>query len=849
MKKVTLLTLCFIYALCLFAGVKDTIIWHKSNKLTNEGHNIFHPGLAGAFSGFVGDDYLIAGGANFPNQKPWLGGEKKWHKEIYMSSDIDDLKLQKLDLILPHDLAYGVSISLPEGLLCVGGADAKKCSDQVFLIHKINGRYALDTNWPSLPYPLSNATGQKWNNKVIIAGGQTTMDSASSTHTFLQLDLDRRQEGWVKLDVWPGDSRAYAVSAIQSNGFDPCFYLFSGRTFTPDSVNVLYDAFEYNLRLNKWSEIKGHFPVMAGTALPSGSNHILFFGGVEALLPASEEHLGFSNNVYAYHTVTNTFVHLFTSPHRLPVTTHITTHNNKFYIGSGEIRPGERTPEIIIGEIVGFERSLDWLNTLVIILYFASLSFIGFYFARKQKSTNDYFKGGGRLPWWAVGLSIFGTTLSAITFMAIPAKSFSTDWSYMLMNAGIILVVPIIIYLFIPFYRALDVTTAYEYLEKRFNSTIRIVSSLAFIFFQIGRMGIVLFLPSIALNVVTGFDIGLCIMVMGILSLIYTMIGGIEAVVWTDALQVVVLLGGAILVVGLISIDLPGGFVRIIQEASVLNKFDLGSFDWNIRQSTVITVLIASFFANLTTYGTDQTLVQRYMTTATQKEAVKSVLTNAAMTIPATLLFFFVGTALFVYYKHIPSELSLTITDGDAILPWYIFTELPQGVAGLLISGIFAAAMSTLSSSMNSAATAYVTDIHSKFFRTSSDRHLAVAKMSTCVLGVLGILFAMMMVTWKVMSMWDEFNKILGIILGSLGGLFVLGMITTRANGRGALLGLIASLILQLLIVQSGIFHLLLYAATGFLSCFVFGYILSIPFKDGRGEIIQYTIYKTEKKI
>ena len=263
------------------------------------------------------------------------------------------------------------------------------------------------------------------------------------------------------------------------------------------------------------------------------------------------------------------------------------------------------------------------------------------------------------------------------------------------------------------------------------QSLIRVLCSIAFILFQVGRMGIVLFLPAIALNVVTGFDIFLCIGLMGILSLIYTMMGGIEAVVWTDALQVVILLGGAILVVIMAACNIPDGVSGIIREASVDNKFDLGSLNFDLRQSTLWTVLIATFFTNLTTYGTDQTMVQRYMTTETEKQAQKSVLTNAILTIPATLLFFFVGTVLYVYYKHNPTDLSLTITDGDAILPWYIYSQLPQGVTGLLISGIFAAAMSTLSSSMNSAATAYIVDIHGKIIKKEAKDNLRTAKIAT----------------------------------------------------------------------------------------------------------------------
>lgn len=241
-------------------------------------------------------------------------------------------------------------------------------------------------------------------------------------------------------------------------------------------------------------------------------------------------------------------------------------------------------------------------------------------------------------------------------------------------------------------------------------------------------------------------------------------------------------------------------------------------------------------------------MVQRYMTTETEKQAQKSVLTNALLTIPATLLFFFVGTVLYVYYKHNPTNLSLTITDGDAILPWYIYSQLPQGVTGLLISGIFAAAMSTLSSSMNSAATAYVVDIHSKIVKKGAKENLHTAKIATLFLGIAGIAFAYMMATWEIKSLWDEFNKILGIILGSLGGLFLLGMTTRKANAPGALCGIIGSIFIQLIVIQQQSVHLLLYTTTGFVSCFIIGYVASWIIPGNSKDIDHLTIYKIFSK-
>lgn len=484
------------------------------------------------------------------------------------------------------------------------------------------------------------------------------------------------------------------------------------------------------------------------------------------------------------------------------------------------------------------KEGFSWADIIVIILYFAALLCIGVFFSKRQKNANDYFKGGERIPWWAAGLSLFGTALSAITFMAIPAKAFSTDWSYMLFNVGIVLVAPVIMFIFIPFFRKLDITTAYQYLEIRFNSLIRVICSLAFIIFQVGRMGVVLFLPAIAINIVTGFNIFLCIALMGVFSILYTRMGGIEAVVWTDALQVVILLGGAIFAIFHIVAQIPGGWSETMTIAIDCSKLNLGDCSFDFTNPTVWTVLIATCFTNLTMYGTDQSMVQRYLTTSSKKAAQKSVLTNALLTIPATIIFFFIGTVLFVFYKTYPTELSPAMENVDAVFPYYIYTKLPKGLIGLLISGIFAAAMSTLSGSMNSAATAFEVDIRPKLFPKSvmatgaDDKRweLKRAKRTTMIIGVLSLLFAFLMATWDINSLWDEFNTILGLILGSMGGLFFLGMVTKRANAKGALIGMVVSIIVQALVARYTPVYLLLYTTVGFVTCFVVGYVASLFF-------------------
>ena len=801
----------------------DRIVWQQETTIPDS------LGLAGVFSGFTGDGSLIvAGGANFPDGTPSEGGSKHWSSDVYVYKDG---QWEMYGNALPIPLAYGASIEVPEGLLCIGGNNADGASSRVFIISQ-DGRVAP---CPDMPLRLGNMAYGRIGNKVYLAGGDS---DGTTQNIFLCLDLGASETGWQVLDGWPGAPRAFSVGAVQSDGLDNCFYLFGGREYSPGSEWTVHkDAFRYNPRLNEWTAINGDFGVMAGCATQFGTNHILLIGG------ASEKNCR-RNRLLLYHTVTDTVLDYNLDGCEIPVTTTIARRGNDFLVVSGEVAPGIRTPVVLKGTLESRVTPMGWPDILAILLYFGILIWMGWFFSRRQKSAEDYFKGGGRIPWFIVGLSIFGTALSAITFMAIPAKAYATDWSYMIFNVGIVLVVPLIVHLFIPFFRKLGVTTAYEYLEKRYNSLVRVLCSFSFIVYQIGRMGVVLLLPAIALNVVTGFDIFLCVALMGVFALLYTYMGGIEAVAWTDALQVVVLLGAAVTVVCVICHGADGGFGGVIATAAADGKFSFGSTKFDLRQATVWTTLIATVFTNITTYGTDQTIVQRYLTTKTEKEARKGVYTNAILCIPSTLLFFFVGTCLYVFFKHNPSELSAATSNPDAILPWYVSMHIPAGVKGLVIAGIFAAAMSTLSASMNSAATAFVTDIFPKIQRSAELDSLKVAKRATLFIGIIGVAFALVMATWDVKSLWDEFSKILGILLGGLGGLFLLGFLSKKANWIGAVTGLVGCITVQMIVMHNQSVNLLLYSTVGFLSCFAIGWIVSVMTGGCKKDIGGLTIRK-----
>ena len=601
--------------------------------------------------------------------------------------------------------------------------------------------------------------------------------------------------------------------------------------------------------------------LMGASAVPNGSMHIMVYGGSDEVLFNELEHLsielnsvqndsiarvlkqrrddilnhhpGFSRDILAFNTITQKWFVYQRQETGLPVTALSFRQGDNFLIVSGEVSPGIRTPEVGVFTLVEVAAPFGLVNYGVLILYLLVSVLIGLYFARKQKSTEDYFTGGGRVPWWASGLSVFGTLLSAITFMAIPAKSFTTDWSFFMLNMTAIFITPVIAFIFIPFFNKLKIRTAYQYLEDRFNYTARAFGSLSFILFQLGRIGIVLLLPALAISIVTGIPVETSILIMGVLCVVYTAFGGIEAVIWTDVMQVFVLMGGSILAVVWIIMHTETSLSEMIAYAAVRNKFNIANMQLDFTQSTFWVVLIGGLASAMITQGTDQTIVQRYLTSSNLKDSRKTLYTNAVLTFPATLIFFSIGTLLFIFYSEMPQALSPAISNNDSIFPWYIVKELPTGISGLLVAGIFSAAMSSISSSLNSVSTAYCNDFHSRFKPNISDGQLLkIARIVTVITGILGLLLALWMAGSNIKSLWDQFYRFLGLFTGGLGGMFLLGMLTKKANAKGTLLGLLASAISIWYISAFTEISFLMYSFFGVLSCFAFGYVFSLISKD-----------------
>lgn len=800
-------------------------------------------GVAGAYAGLSNGALIVAGGANFP-EPLFKDGQvnpdaiKTWWDTIYVLTSAE-AQWQSVGK-LPCPLAYGATVTCDRGMVLIGGCDSQTHYADVTMLEWINGQIK-PTALPPLPKPCAFTSAAILGNVIYVAGGQDSPQATQAMKNFWALDLMVDKPQWQVLEPWPGPERILPVAAVQDGAFfvvSGCQlmakperglsrrYLTDGYRFTPDSSNPLAGTWETIAELPE--------PVAAApTPAPAvGQTHFLVLGGdhgryAEQTFELKDQHPGFSRKIMTYHTTTDTWAQFgeLSAGH---VTTTAVRWDGRIVIPSGEVRPGVRSPRIMAGTLAEVHSGFSGLDYAAWVTYLLAILGMGVYFSKREKGTDDFFLGGRRVPWWAAGISIFGTQLSAITFMAMPAKVYATDWVYLLAQSTIIMVAPLIVLFFLPKFRRLNITTAYEYLEERFSLVVRLVGSAVFCLMQLARMGIVLYLPAIALSAVTDLDVYTCILVMGVICTIYTVLGGIEAVIWTDVIQVVVLMGGALLCVIIATTRIDGGLAGIIEIGRHAGKFHAFNWTWDYTLPAVWVVLVGNIFTNIIPYSSDQTVVQRYLTTSTQKQAGRAIWTNAALTVPGTLIFFFLGTSLYAYYKTSPGNLNPTL-DTDAILPWFLARELPMGLAGLVLAAVFAAAMSSLDSSMNSMATVLVTDFYHRFRPASSDpRRLALARLVTVALGVFGTSCALLMATFPIESLWDLFMAMIGLLGSGLAGVFLLGVFTKRANSTGAVVGIITSAIVLLMVQRCTAAHFFLYAPTGIVTCVVTGYVVSM---------------------
>lgn len=451
---------------------------------------------------------------------------------------------------------------------------------------------------------------------------------------------------------------------------------------------------------------------------------------------------------------------------------------------------------------------MDALDIIVLTGYIALVVGVGFWFARRSSTSDGFMKASGRLPSWVVGMSLFGTYLSSNTFIGVPGKAYSGDWNAFVFSLSIPIAVWIAAKWFVGFYRSTGEISAYEHLEHRFGPWARVYAVACYLLTQVARTATIMLGVAIGLQQVTGWNLASIILIAGFLVTLYTLIGGIEAVIWTDAIQSAVLTIGALLVTAILLFQHPGGPIEALSFASTEGKISLGGWsatDWST--STVWVVLLYGLFINLNNFGIDQNYIQRYHTAESEEAAKRSLWFGAVVYLPVSLLFFLIGSLLYSWYASRPDEI-LAIQElagdrkfEDSVLPHFMTNHLPPGMGGLILAALAAAAMSTIDTSLNSSSTVTLKDVWVRFFRKGSSvdekESMRILRVSTIIWGVIGTATALLL-TGNAKNVLDIWWQLSGVFAGGMLGLFLLGIIVRKAGNAAAATGVVLGIIVIL---------------------------------------------------
>ena len=810
--------------------------------------------VSGHYANWTNDGLATYGGCDFPDIPCADGGQKVFYPR-----------------------AYGASVQVPGGAVYLGGMDAVSSLSECLFINATDG---TTTPIASLPVALDNFAATYYDGTILVAGGQT--DGTPNKNVYaLTLPSgnikgesgDRKAENigneWTTVATLPDECRLQPCAAVQNTAAGYALFVFGGyqpktagmqAKVHTDGVYITIAELKNGAAASaQWKRtapsqawaytaVDGkraqHVQAVVGSTCSTvGYSHVLFFGGVDhdIFLSAIEgrqdslylrhtpDWYRFRQDVLTYHTITDSWGLLPGNSLLARAGACLTqeTGGKGWSYSGGELKPGVRSADVTHIEVSN-EKSFGWLNWTVLALYLTAMLGMGIYFMRKENGADDFFKGGGRIPWWAAGISIYATMLSAITYMTIPAKAYTTNWTYYPMLWMILLVSFPVIKYYLPYFRKLNVTSAYEILEQRFNLFTRMLASTLFCIFMIVRMAIVLYLPSLALTAVTGIDIYLCIVLMGLVTIVYCTMGGVEAVIWGDVVQGLILVFGAIFAVVYLAVGTEGGIAGCIDIALENDKLKL--FDWSNSwsQATWWVIILGGLANNLISYTSDQTVIQRYLTTPDEKSAGRGILVNGVMSVFVSVAFYMIGTGLYTFYKTHPAELDITMGQSDAIFPFFMMSQMPAGIAGALIAAIFAATMSTISSNINSVATAFSIDFWKRFRHTTDSQLVVVARWASVMSGIIGLLLALFMATWNIQSFLDFFNEALGLLTSGLGGLFFIAVFMKRVKGYAALAGFVAGEVVVFSMSKCTDANFLLFGATGMVVSIVVAWLLSL---------------------
>jgi len=435
---------------------------------------------------------------------------------------------------------------------------------------------------------------------------------------------------------------------------------------------------------------------------------------------------------------------------------------------------------------------MNGLDYAVVAIYLVAVVAFGSYFARFQKNTKSYFLTDQSVPWWAICFTVVATETSTLTFIGVPASAYAGNWTFLQLAAGYVIGRMIVSTLFLPRYFRGQMVTSYQLLQQRFGSSVNSISAGLFLITRSLADGIRLYVTALAIAVVTGIDVNVAVLVLGIAMIIYTVRGGSAAVIWTDVVQMFIYIAGALIVFFALLWQIPGGWGEVVRIGSAAGKFTMIDLSFDPKTTYTLWAGVAGGIAlTLATHGTDQFLVQRLLSADSPKGAARGLVLSGFIVFAQFTLFLTIGAMLYAYHQHFPLLEALPRT--DAILPQFIVDHLPHGFIGFIIAAIVAAA---LSPSINSMAATTVNDFYVKYVKTNADEAslLKLSKQLTIFWGIVQLGVALG-AQYLDRSLLDSGLSVLSLTAGPVLGAFLVGVLSERVGSKAMLVGMAAGTI------------------------------------------------------
>ena len=768
------------------------------------------------------------------------------------TGDLYQLKHAKL----ATPIAFAGAVGHGGAVYLVGGISPTGPSAQVLRLTWSNDQLSIEL-LPSLPEPLILPGVSKHHTTtkdyLYVLSGLSAIDANELSSSMFELpltDLDKNTSTWVKKEPLPFGGRIGAVvretynEIVVSGGWrlEDGSLLLDSETW--GYARIARDGHAQSGWVQRADQPK---PVANCAYSKTGQSHLTLAGGdrsdstLEALLYGSHQTQP-SSLVWAFHDPTDTWQELgkVTSPISGGMLAQEADASYALIGAQTADQQAATAQRLLFTRSTKPMKPIDWT---IVVIYFLIVAGVGTHFARKQTSSEEFALGNRNVKWWAAGISLFASGVSTISFMAIPALiaciGLGTTGPVFFLIIGVV----ISAFLTYPLLRRLNITSTFEYLEHRFGLSLRLIGSFVGIITQLmGRIGIVVMLPALAISAMTGLDPMIAILLTGIVTTLYSTAGGFEAVIWTDVAQGILMFAGFIALGVLAFINIEGGIPAFLEFGHDLDRFNFFLTNFDIT-THMMWFAIAGQIIGIMSFASDQATAQRVLSTP-MRDVRKLAFLFGGFAIFSALIVGFVGISLFAFFKSRP-DLLTPIMKNDQIVPLFILSKVPLGMAGLLIATMFAAAMSTVSTSVNSCAVMFGEDFYKRFRKNSTSKEeMRVMQVVSILVGAFGTGLAMWLLSRPMPTLWESFARIMAIVGGGFVGVYILGMFTRRSHELGAIIGVAVSFFMAYY-VQKIPFDIhysgLMIITVG--SCVLSGYVSSLIIPWKRKELRGLTVW------